>query len=1197
MRRLFGFLGARWFLTLLGTLALCALVWFAGPLFAFAGHEPLAAERPRLLTIGVLLGLWALWQILSAVGAWRRNRKLMDQLAAQPESPDPARVASDEELATLHARFEEALSVLRRADGRRRLGGLWVYQLPWYLIIGPPGCGKTMALLNSGLDFPLAEQLGQDPVQGIGGTRNCDWWFTNEAVLLDTAGRYVTQDSYEAVDSAAWSGFLDLLKRHRPRRPINGLLVAISLSDLMQQTKAERDAHARAIRQRVQEVYGQLGIRCPVYVMFMKADLVAGFSEFFADLDGEGRAQVWGTTFAFDPGETDPERSPLAALPAEHQALTRRLTARLPERLQQERNPAKRRLVFSFPRQFAALESAIQGFLSDAFAPSRFTTRPLIRGVYFSSATQMGTPIDRILGAITANVGLGSQGTAPFTGTARSFFLARLLRDLIFPEAGLTELDPRLERRRLWLNRAAYGGLAALILLAAVAWGTSYTRNRAYITAVAESTKTVEASAENLRADERDPLALLPLLDAARDIPGGWSDRHAGVPWAMGLGLYQGNKLGSQARRTYRRVLHRALLPRVILRLEDQLREAAGDPDYLYDTLRVYLMLGDEARYDPALVQQWVAADWLHNLPRAATDDQKAALNGHLDVLLAERPVPLPLELDGALIDQARSILNSAPLAQHLHQRLKDSGLGTEGADFSISAAAGSSAQLVLERPSGKPLTRGVAAMYTYDGYHDHFDNAAAALLAAAAAESWVLGPAAQIEPGTPEESRLREALRERYLQDYVEAWNALFADLDLKPPRDLTHAAEIARILADPSDSPLRRLLVAAAAETALDQPREAETDDQGNPAADKALAKASSKLGRLGRLGRQVTRYLGDDEAGQDGPPAEAPEAYVTRRFRWLHDLVQGSDAGPPPIEGLQTSLAELQLHLDSIIEDQARGGTALAAGSGGEIRQAQQAVDRLPAPVQGLLGNLVQDSAGLASGGARAQLNKIWTYDVLRFCREAIHDRYPFQRGSHRETTLHDFGKVFGPGGLLDGFFTEHLSGIVDTSGRRWRWTRSIGIPDSVLAQFQRAAVIREAYFMGGGKLPSVTFELEPTRLDARASQVILDLGGQVVNYRHGPPRAQTLQWPAPDAIGRARLVLVGVDGSRPSQTKEGAWAWYRLLDAARMRPTGQQELFQVGFSLGGLSATFDLRAVSVRNPFQMSELRGFKCPDRL
>jgi type VI secretion system protein ImpL len=364
-----------------------------------------------------------------------------------------------------------------------------------------------------------------------------------------------------------------------------------------------------------------------------------------------------------------------------------------------------------------------------------------------------------------------------------------------------------------------------------------------------------------------------------------------------------------------------------------------------------------------------------------------------------------------------------------------------------------------------------------------------------------------------------------------------------------------------------------------------------------DAEQASAADDKGASTGFLKRVDRYFGGDKPGtmQVG---DAPEAYVTRRFTWLQDLVTGGEGSAAPIDKALDALAQMQLQLKSVGAAASSGRGVLAAGETAEIASLKQVAAELPAPVSQLLATLAQDSADIVSGGMRAQLNRIWTAEVLPFCREAIHDRYPFEAGSSRETTLHDFARLLGPGGLMDAFFKENLSPLADTSGSRWQWIGTgIGISDDVLAQFQRAAVIREAFFVGDAKLPAVEFELEPVSLDARVSQFILDLGGQIVDYRQGPPVSYKLQWPSPQAPGRVRVVFVDDQGGRPSVTQSGPWAWFRLLDAASMRATRQPELFRVGFSLAGYTADFELRAVSVRNPFKLKELRGFRCPDRL
>ena len=230
--------------------------------------------------------------LLKRLRASRASDKLVGAVLSQ----------SQQEKERPSAEARSCANASKRPWRRSRSGGSGrsLYDLPWYVFIGAPGSGKTTALVNSGLKFPLEQRVGKAAVRGVGGTRNCDWWFTDEAVFLDTAGRYTTQDSDAASDSEGWKEFLALLGKYRKRRPVNGIVLTISAQDLMTQGDAGREAHVEAARRRLTELTRELQIQLPVYVMVTKCDMVAGFTEYFDDLTQEGRAQVWGVTFPYE---------------------------------------------------------------------------------------------------------------------------------------------------------------------------------------------------------------------------------------------------------------------------------------------------------------------------------------------------------------------------------------------------------------------------------------------------------------------------------------------------------------------------------------------------------------------------------------------------------------------------------------------------------------------------------------------------------------------------------------------------------------------------------------------------------------------------------------------------------------------------------------------------------------------------------
>ena len=333
------------------------MIWTLGPLISIGGYRPFENYLIRDATILIITAAAA-----GGIGLhFYRRRKSSEQLA----EGIGAAAKDESDAVVLKDKMKDALATLKKAGGGK---GDYLYDLPWYLLIGPPGAGKTTALVNSGLKFPLSRGATPAAVAGVGGTRYCDWWFTEDAVLIDTAGRYTTQDSDAKTDQQSWFAFLDLLKKNRPRQPINGVLVAISLEDLMTMSSADINAHANAIRARLLELHDRLKVDFPVYALFTKADLVAGFMEFFGSLGENGRKQVWGATFQTN----DKTRNLVGEVPFEFDALIERLNIDLTDRLQEEPAPSTRVALFGFPAQMAALKRTIFDFLNSIFEPTRY---------------------------------------------------------------------------------------------------------------------------------------------------------------------------------------------------------------------------------------------------------------------------------------------------------------------------------------------------------------------------------------------------------------------------------------------------------------------------------------------------------------------------------------------------------------------------------------------------------------------------------------------------------------------------------------------------------------------------------------------------------------------------------------------------------------------------------------------------------
>jgi type VI secretion system protein ImpL len=1166
----------RWVSSLTWAVGLGVVIWYLAGLIVIHGYRPLESDESRMIAIAIIFGVWLIANLIIGWSKRRANKSMIDELTAvDPNRPADPNSASAEEISQLRTRLQEALGLLRKTGGGRRWGRDYLYQLPWYVMIGPPGSGKTTALLTSGLKFPLSNTLGRDPLKGIGGTRNCDWWFTEEAILLDTAGRYTTQDSDPHNDQAAWMGFLNLLKTHRPRQPINGVVIVLSLSDIAARDPSERLSHAQAIRQRLNELYEHFGLRFPVYVLFTKADLIAGFVEYFDAYSKSEREQVWGVTLPLDKAELG-EEGIVAQVPSEVDRLIDQMNNQLLERVQQEPDIERRGLIYGFPNQIASLRDSIQELLTEIFRPTRFEQRALLRGVYLASSTQVGTPIDRMMSVMSSAFGIEPQRLPPFPGQGRSYFLTRLFRNVIFAEAAMVSTDPRAERRQRMLRFATYAAAVILVGGLATVWTSGYLANKRLIAEIDDQLATYEKAVAQIPStdvSDTDIARVVPPLDQLRALPTGLKTERPNS-W-LTVGLYQGDKLLFQHDAVYHRALNGLFLPRLLTRLQTQLRDHITEVDYLSEGLKVYLMLGNQGPFDKDFVRHWLVLDWSTAFPGPANDKLRADLAQHYDAL-AEQPLP-NIALDAGLIDQARKTLQQVPPANRAYALIKQSKTARDLPEWRIVDHAGPAADQIFARASGKPLTDGIPGIYTYRGFYQGFLPALDNVAHQVEAERWVRGGPAG-EDGTSD--RFQHDVLALYLNDYASQWQSLLADIQLVPAANLDQAIAELNLLSGP-DSPLSLLLKGIARETNLGKlPTPA---DGAKP--DEATQRLAALLG------------------AQAGGGQTVPTAQLDQKFRGIQDLVTSANGAPAPIDDLTRNLGNVYQQLSHVSRSPVKGQAmlhAVADGSGDSgVQQMAADARRLPAPLDGWVGGMADNVSSISVGGARSQLGDLWDSEVRNFCSKATYKRYPLFKDSASDMPLDDFTKLFAPNGLMDAFFNAHLKPLVDTSRQPWRWqhvegSADLGISAGVLAEFQHAAAIRDAFFQGNGGQPLIHFELTPVDLDASTTEIQIDVDGQTTDYRHGPLRPTPMQWPSPQSGAQTRISFSSPSSGQSSSTNSGPWALFRLFDGSQMEPGASSDSFRVTFAAGGKHATYDVRTSSVLNPFNLKDLRQFRCP---
>ena len=1070
------------------------------------------------------------------------------------------------QIEAMRIEFDKALRSLKSSrTGKTGKNALGV--LPWYVIIGPPGSGKSTVLRNSGLRFPhLSSKKGA--VRGVGGTRNCDWWLSNDAILLDTAGRWSTDDE----DTEEWLAFLDMLKRTRKRRAINGLIVAVSASDLLTGDEDTIADLASRLRERCDEVMGRLAVSVPVYLIVTKCDLVAGFTDTFSNLSEKDRGQVWGFTLPLD---TNPEeRSDMFVEKLDE--LLDVLEWHSLQRLGQERRLDTREQVHHFPFEFEELCPNLVGLVKELFSPNVYQETPILRGLYFTSGTQEGRPVDRIMKRMADAFGIAPRVNIEPPVKAKAYFLTDVFRRVMFPDQSIAGLSAKAIKQKRLINL----GISVACLLVAI--GLAMTPISAYSRNISVA-KTVEKFTAGLVAargadGDVDPRKLEAIADLADRL---WKLESEGPPTSMRFGFYSGAELRKPLARAVRDLAVLPLLAKDLAHLKTFATTRKGGVDDARLRLTRYLIAtapkapeepttdNDEwvqkqlAQARTSIVESWKQR-WATN-GIAVSERAAATLSETIDLyglvvqdLSENEAKDLWIERDVETVERARSTLRALAEQDPLALVLSDPNL--DGSNISLGRILGGA--IMLFREDAKQ-----SGAFTKGGYELVRERISALEkgepTVGGTEDIWVMGPRKTL---TQEEV---ESLKGRYFAEYEKAWRGLLAQVYPRGPTDLADAQALLRRHQD--ERPLDTMWKSLAANLDLKSKADAMVEKAASGAVDKILSKFGSKKDAAKSAlvpqktisGPDALKARFDTFLAIGISPQEGAEAPLAGYYKSIGILFQSLTAyqESQDMSALRKDVAQAKKDTNDLIMRFGRGGW-------------EPVLSKMLMP-------LISGVEELVTGAGAEAANRSWCDAVVTPYRELLADRYPF-RLEGMDAPISEIENFFKPKtGTLWVYFEEHLKADVEVVGKRFRLKAkpSINYRGELIGFLTKASRVSDLLFPNGAdKLsPALQVRLQSASGEAgTASRVTFKVGtGKPLDYGNWQPAWEPLIWPGRDAkIG----VFGEVKGLPKDIAEQGDWGLFRLLDRA-LRSLGrdQDEFMRAQWALGTpkLTVKMDLK----------------------
>ena len=1231
MQSFWQFLTSRTSLLVMGWIAFAALLLLGAALLELPTSYALGVLAIAM-ALGVLLWLWR----------WRRRRTQSAALGgiieqqARPSGRDTAAHRQEQDI--IKKRLVDVIGIIKGSKLGHLSGDAALYELPWYMVIGNPAAGKSTAIASSGLQFFFD---GNKVVQGVGGTRNCDWFFTTEGILLDTAGRFSVADE----DREEWFGFLGLLKKYRKKAPINGIIIAVSVAELTGNRPEFAIKLAKNLRQRVQELTEKLEVNAPVYVVFTKADLITGFNEFFQDDERAERERVWGSTLPYSQSTTGQQVLDQfdARFDELYEGLKDKSRANMALQWREKMPPG----VFTFPLEFAGIKAPLRSFMATLFEDNPYQFKPVFRGFYFTSALQEGASVSPSSISVADQFGIRLEAQEHVERQdQQGYFLLNLFRKVIFADRDL--VAQYASPVKLRMRYGAFFAATAVVGLALGSWSWSYMNNRQLVDNVeADLAQAVRVQAGKIDLESRfEALAILQKrieqLSAYRE----------DTPLSLGLGMYQGDLLERKLREEYFTGVREIMLKPVSQSLEAFLTEVNKNADLLqpssttpaapqamhseqfqdaspansadaYNALKTYLMLSDKTNAEGSHLNDQLSRYW-----RTWLDANRGTMSRAQMIGGAERIVTFyvaqisdtswqQMEGNVALIDHTRQTLRKVfggmKSIERVYAHIK-SRSATQFPSMTVARIVGEDKELVL----GSYAIAGSFTREAWSGYVQKAirDVANKDLQIA----DWVLKSSVMSDvtvEGSPE--HIEKALLEKYKNEYAHEWQKFMQGVSIRELNGFDGATVAMNRLGDPQTSPLSKIINTVYEHTSWDNPT---LVDAGLQRASRGVTGWFKEV-----ILRQKPSRININMPTSTGPVAPLPLGPVGKEFAGVARMTIKTDQGASLMNKYMEHLSKLRTRFN-VIKNQGDPGPGAKqlmqqtlADKGSELADALKFVDEQmltgmtdaqKTALRPLLVRPLMQSFAVIIKPTEVEINKVWAAQVLQPFKLTLVPKFPFSAESGAEASNEEIGVIFGPGGSIAKFFDQTIGPLVERRGdtiepKTWA-QMGINLAQPVVTSFpswiaplSAESVASATTAASPAPVTQTLFELQALGATS-ATEFTIEIDGQALRWKGQPQPWVKMMWPNRHATPGSRITAITPQGQTVVLLDEpGRDGLRKMIDAAKSTSRADK-VFELSWQHAGVQVTANLKLMGQRQtPVEPVALRpglafkGLRLPD--